>query len=176
VTTYAALLRGINLGSRNRVAMPDLRELIAAIGGTEITTYVQSGNVVFKSNEPPARLGPEIERRLEADLGVSAAVLLRSRSQLAKVVADNPFGRSEPSALHVTFLAEIPARTKVRALDPERSKPDEFRCIRQEVYLHCPDGYGRSKLSNAYFERQLGVAATTRNWNTVTALAELAAQ
>jgi uncharacterized protein (DUF1697 family) len=176
VTTYVALLRGINLGARNRIAMPELRELIAALGAEDVTTYVQSGNAVFASAETAARLGPELERRIEQDLGVSARVLLRSGSQLAKVIAGNPFGTRDRSALHVTFLAGAPERTRVRGLDPERGAPDEFRCLRQEVYLHCPNGYGRTKLTNAYFEKQLGVAATTRNWKTVTALADLAAR
>jgi uncharacterized protein (DUF1697 family) len=176
VTTYVALLRGINLGARNRIAMPELRELIAALGAEDVTTYVQSGNAVFTSAETAVRLGPELERRIEQDLGVSVRVLLRSRSQLAKVVAGNPFGARDPSALHVTFLAGAPERAKVRVLDPERGAPDEFRCLRQEVYLRCPNGYGRTKLTNAYFEKQLGLAATTRNWKTVTALADLAAE
>jgi uncharacterized protein (DUF1697 family) len=156
--------------------MRDLRELMAALGAEEVTTYVQSGNVVFKSAKTAARLGPEIEQRIERDLGVSAKVLLRSRSQLAKVVAANPFGKRDPSTLHVTFLAGVPPRAKVRALDSDDAKPDDFRCLRQEVYLHCPNGYGRSKLTNAYFEKQLGVPATTRNWKTVRALTDLSAQ
>ena len=82
-------------------------------------------------------------------------------------------GRSR-QRLHVTFLAEKPDVARVRELDPERAEPDEFKVVGQEIYLHCPNGYGRSKLTNAYFEKKLGVAATTRNWKTVTKLAELA--
>jgi len=174
--TYAALLRGINLGARNKVSMADLRALFAALDAEDVATYVQSGNVIFKSRAGAAELTHAIEQRISRDLGLSVTVLLRTKAELAKVLADNPFagGAREPAKLHVTFLAETPDRARVRRLDPEGAEPDEFRVVGQEIYLHCPNGYGRSKLSNAYFERQLGVAATTRNWRTVTKLAELA--
>jgi uncharacterized protein (DUF1697 family) len=174
--TYVALLRGINLGARNKVSMQDLRALFESLGADDVTTYVQSGNVVFRSADPAANLAPEIQRRIQRDLGLDVKVLLRTRAQLAKVVSANPFarGKRDTSMLHVTFLDEKPERARVGALDPERFAPDELRVLGREVYLHCPNGYGRSKLSNAYFEKQLGVAATTRNWKTVTALGELA--
>jgi uncharacterized protein (DUF1697 family) len=170
---YAALLRGINLGSRNKIAMADLRDLFERLGAEDVSTYVQSGNVVFASSVPQAGLARAIEQRIAADLGLEIAVLLRTRAQLAKLLRANPFAGEGDSALHVTFLAETPARARVRALDPARSEPDEFRVAGREVYLYCPKGYGVSKLSNAWFEKQLGVAATTRNWRTVTKLAEL---
>jgi uncharacterized protein (DUF1697 family) len=175
-TTYVALLRGINLGGRNKVSMADLRALFASLGAEEVATYVQSGNVIFKSADASAKLIEATERRIRRDLGLSVTVLLRTRPQLAKVLAGNPFANDEREAtkLHVTFLAAKPDRTRVRELDPERAEPDEFRVAGQEIYLRCPNGYGRSKLTNAYFEKQLGVAATTRNWKTVRKLVELA--
>ena len=171
--TYVALLRGINLGARNKVAMADLRELVVATGGEDVRTYVQSGNVVFRSpSRSAAKLERELEKRIQADLGLEVTVLVRTNAQLGALVAGNPF--DDPSEVHVTFLAEKPAAARVRELDPERSPGDEFRVDGGEVFLRCPNGYGPSKLSNAYFEKQLGVAATTRNWRTVTKLAELA--
>jgi uncharacterized protein (DUF1697 family) len=172
--TYVALLRGINLGRHKKVSMQELRALFGSLGAEDVATYVQSGNVVFRSADAPGKLIEAIEKRIRRDLGLDVTVLLRARPQLAKVVSGNPFGRRELTKLHVTFLAEKPDRTRVRELDPDISKPDEFRVVGQEIYLCCPNGYGRSKLSNAYFEKQLGVAATTRNWRTVTKLAELA--
>lgn len=175
--TYVALLRGINLGARNKVAMADLRELVAELGGKDVATYVQSGNVVFKSPaRGPAALSRALEERIDAELGLRVTVLVRTPAQLAKLVAGNPFAtdRRDPITLHVTFLAETPKRAQVRELAARDFAPDELRVSGQAVYLHCPNGYGRSKLSNAYFEKQLGVAATTRNWKTVTKLAELA--
>lgn len=176
-TRYVALLRGINLGARNKIAMADLRELFENLGAEDVTTYVQSGNVVFRARTARAQLAGQIERRIARDLSLEIRVLVRTSPELAKLAAGNPFAQtqSDPLKLHVTFLAETPAAARVRALDATAFEPDEFRVAGREVYLHTPNGYGRSKLSNAYFEKQLGVAATTRNWKTVTKLAELAA-
>ena len=174
--TYVALLRGINLGAHKKVSMQDLRALFADLGAEEVATYVQSGNVVFRSADSPGELTEAIEKRIRRDLGHDVTVLVRTQRQLTKLVAANPFAdrTSEPTKLHVTFLADKPDSARVRKLDPTAAEPDEFSVIGQEVYLHTPNGYGRSKLSNAYFEKQLDVRATTRNWRTVTKLAELA--
>jgi uncharacterized protein (DUF1697 family) len=174
---YVALLRGINLGARNKVSMADLRELFANLDCQDVSTYVQSGNVLFKSSVAgPADLSQTIEKRIHRELSLSVTVLVRTKEQLAKVVARNPFAAdgSDLTKLHVTFLAHLPDRARVRELEAKQFEPDEFRVAGQEIYLRCPNGYGRSKLSNAYFEKRLGVAATTRNWKTVTTLAELA--
>jgi uncharacterized protein (DUF1697 family) len=176
VKTYVALLRGINLGGHNKVSMADLRALVASLGAEDVATYVQSGNVIFKSGDGPGNLIEALEKRIGRQLGLSVTVLLRTQPQLANVFAGNPFANAgrDSTKLHVTFLAEKPDRARFRELDPERAEPDEFRVAGREIYLHCPNGYGRSKLTNAYFEKKLGVAATTRNWKTVTKLAELA--
>ena len=172
---YVALLRAVNLGSRNKVSMGDLRATLADLGFEDVSTYVQSGNVVFKARGgKPADLARSIEERIRRDLGVGTTVLLRTGAELAALVAGNPFTQADPASVHVTFLAEKPGAAAVRGLDPARSDPDEFRVAGREVYLLGPNGYGRSKFTNAYFEKQLGVAATTRNWRTVTKLAELA--
>jgi uncharacterized protein (DUF1697 family) len=170
-TRYVALLRGINLGARNKLAMADLRALVADLGAEEVETYVQSGNVVFTSGNSASALTRQIEERIRRDHGHEIAVLLRTGAELEKLVAGNPFLQAgkDPSTLHVTFLADAPGRAPIEA-----PGSDEFRIVRREVYLHCPNGYGRSKLSNAFFEKKLGVVATTRNWRTVTTLAELA--
>ncbi len=171
MATYVALLRGINLGARNRIAMADLREVFGALGAEDVSTYLQSGNVAFRSTKSAVDLERAAERRIADDLGLDVAVLVRTGAQLAKLEAGNPFN---PAESHVTFLAEKPDRARVRALDPARGAPDELRVVGREVYLRCPNGYGRSKLTNAFFEKQLGVRATTRNWKTVTELARLA--
>ena len=177
MTRYVALLRGVNLGARNKVSMADLRTLIESLGAEDVQTYVQSGNVVFKSRvRRAASLAGDIEQRIGRELGLEISVMLRTSKQLAEIVAGNPFEASEADGtkLHVTFLAEAPKASLTNALEQEAFEPDEFQVKGREVYLHTPKGYGRSKLSNAYFERQLGVAGTTRNWNTVRKLAELA--
>lgn len=177
MSRYVALLRGINLGSRNRVSMGDLRQLFAGLGHTDVTTYVQSGNVVFKpAHEDADEVRAEIEERIARELGLDVTVLVRREEELTRIVAANPFvdRGADPSALHMTFLAGDPDPERAKRLDRSAGAPDEFVIDGSEIYLHCPDGYGRSKLSNAFFEKQLGVAATTRNWRTVTTLQELA--
>jgi uncharacterized protein (DUF1697 family) len=174
--TWVALLRGINLGARNKVSMADLRALVSGLGAEDVTTYVQSGNVVFRSSDGRTDLSQAIEGELRRLLGLELRVLLRTSAELCELVAGNPFAAREPDPikLHATFLAEPPDSGRLRSLEEKACGPDEFRVARDTVYLHCPNGYGRSKLSNAFFERRLGVAATTRNWRTVTTLAELA--
>ena len=176
MTTYVALLRGINVGGRTKVGMDELRRLFVALGHPEVKTYLQSGNVIFRSTvEEASRLAGEIEGRIGRDLGVTVTVLLRTKDDLAQVVANNPFlGRETDDAkLHETFLADAPERERVARLETPAGEPDELALVGREVYLHCPHGYGRTKLNNAYIERRLGVAATTRNWRTVTALYDL---
>jgi len=157
--------------------MPDLRTLFVGLGSEDVATYVQSGNVIFKSPaDSPAELIHKIEERISRDLGLNVTVVLRTKAQLARILAGNPFAKNgrEPANLHVTFLADKPERGRVSELEAGQFEPEEFRIVGHEIYLHCPNGYGRTTLSNAYFEKQLNVAATTRNWKTVTKLAELA--
>ena len=172
--TYVALLRGINLGARNKISMAALRELFEELGARNVRTYVQSGNVVFESARSARDLRERIEQAIDRELGLDVRVLLRSARHLVDVVRNNPFSTHDGASLHVTFLEKRPKQSRVHELDPKQFLPDEFRVVGAEVYLHCPNGYGRSKLSNAFFESRLDVAATTRNWRTVTALAELA--
>lgn len=173
---WIALLRGINLGARNKVAMADLRALFEELGADDVSTYVQSGNVVFRSARSRAELGQAVVEGISERLGLELTVVLLTKAELARLEQGNPFASSEPDPvkLHVTFLAERPQAGRVRELGKLEFEPDEFEVAGTAVYLHCPQGYGRSKLSNAFFEKQLGVAATTRNWRTVKALAELA--
>jgi uncharacterized protein (DUF1697 family) len=156
--------------------MPRLQELFADLGDDGATTYLQSGNVLFRSATPREELTRTIAREIRREFGLEIAVVLRTKSELGATVAGNSFAerQSDPTKLHVTFLATAPRRDLVAALEQNRFEPDEFRVTRKAVYMHCPHGYGRSKLSNTFFEEALGVVATTRNWRTVTALAELA--
>lgn len=176
MTRYVCLLRAVNVAGK-KVVMKDLAALFADLGHTDVVTYIQSGNVVFTSpSEQPSELARTIEERLEADLGQTAAVLLRSAEELDRIAAQNPFLEDGPdtSKLHVTFLASAPDPDRVQALGPGVVGPDSFRVLGREVFLHCPEGYGRSTLINSFWERRLKVAATTRNWNTVLKLLELA--
>jgi uncharacterized protein (DUF1697 family) len=176
VPTYVAMLRGINVGGRNRIKMPVLEALFAGLGHTDIVTYIQSGNVVFTGrSKSAAAVIRGIEERITSELGLDVKVLLRSRDELAGVAAGNPFLRAGADAarLHVTFLAGIPDAALVRTLEAFAAGPDEIRVRGRDAYLHCPDGYGNTKLNNAFVEKRLQATATTRNWNSVTKLLEL---
>ena len=172
---YVALLRGVNLGARNKVPMPALRAAVEELGFDEVATYVQSGNVVFRgaAQREPA-LVRSLERTIHRAFGLDVAVLVRTGAQLARVHADNPFLRRDPATLHVTFLADRPSAAARRGL-PDDNGPDRLALRGREVYLWCPKGYGRTKLTNAWIEARLGARATTRNWRTVVTLGELSA-
>ena len=175
--TYVSLLRGINVSGKNRIPMTDLRALYARHGHTDVVTYVQSGNVVSRAGTRSARA---VERSLAAaivaDLGLDVAVLVRTPTELRRVLEHNPFvvRGADPTKLHVTFLATEASRAVTAALDGNEFEPDRFRVQGREIFVSCPGGYGRTVINNAWFERKLGVTATTRNWNTVSKLVELA--
>ncbi|MEW6581846.1 MAG: DUF1697 domain-containing protein [Actinomycetota bacterium] len=168
-----ALLRGVNVGGRAALPMAGLRDLVASLGHADVRTYLQSGNVVLS----PATAGAAaLERQLEAAIaerfGLDTRVLVRTAAQLEAVVDANPFpaALTDPASVHVLFLARTPAADAVARLDPSRSPTDAFEVRGREVFVHYPHGAGRSRFTGAYVERVLGVAATGRNWRTVTAL------
>jgi uncharacterized protein (DUF1697 family) len=179
VPVYVSLLRAVNVGGR-KLPMADLRSLYKHQGHHDVVTYVQSGNVVSRSaTRTAAAVARAIGAAIEAELGLEVEVLVRTPAELERVLAANPFlgGRHtnpDPKTLHVTFLAVAPAATRVADLDGSAFAPDEFRIAGREIYLSCPHGYGTTKINNAWFERKLAVAATTRNWRTVGKLVELA--
>ena len=174
---HIALLRGINVGGRNKLPMKSLASLFEDSGCTEITTYIQSGNVVYSV---VAQLVPKVVGRVEAaiqrDFGFQIPIVTRTQEELAAVIGSNPFLKSgaDEKELHVAFLAQAPNQTRIAQLDPKRSPPDEFLVRGQEIYLRYPNGLGRSKLTNAYFDAKLGTVSTIRNWKTTGKLLELA--
>jgi uncharacterized protein (DUF1697 family) len=176
--TFIAVLRSINVGGRNRVPMADLRALMSSLGFGDVTTYVQSGNVVFTAAGSRQAIAGAIEEQISAELGLAVPVIVRSKRQLQGIVAGTPFAGLDvdPKVLHVTFLAQRPEPGGVAELAGRAGQfgTDECEVIGEDVYLYCPGGYGETKLSNAFLERRLGVTATTRNWRTVTTLAEMA--
>lgn len=165
---YIALLRGINVGGKNRVPMPELEECFRGLGATEVRSYIQSGNVVFRRSTVPERA--EVEAALNASFGLNLPVVIRTGEEMARVEADNPYPEAEASQLQVFFLGDLPEATKVAGLDPQRSPGDRYQVFGREIYAHCPNGFGRTKLGIDYFERKLGTMATARNWNSVRTL------
>jgi uncharacterized protein (DUF1697 family) len=177
VPVFVALLRGVNLASHNRVAMADLRRVLAGARHEDVSTHLQSGNAIFRSAQrSAAAVERSLEELLAAELDLRIDVIVRTPAQLADVVSDNPFlaEGAAPKSQYVAFLKEKPAAAAAAALDPARFEPERFLLRGRELYLSYPNGYGRSKMSGAYFERVLKVPATVRNWNVTSALAELA--
>jgi uncharacterized protein (DUF1697 family) len=174
---HVALLRGINVGGKNLVPMAELAALFTDAGCAAVRTYIQSGNVVF---EPPQEargdLAALLAQRIEARFRFAVPVVLRAAEALDRVLGDNPFlaEGADTQLLHVMFLAGEPAPAAVARLDPERSPPDRFVVSGSEIYLICPNGLARTKLTNAYFDRTLATTSTVRNWRTVGKLLEMA--
>jgi uncharacterized protein (DUF1697 family) len=173
---YAALLRGINVGGKNKLAMKDLIAIVEEGGCTEVATFIQSGNVIFRATPAIAKTLPAaISRRIEDRFGLRVPVMVRTGPQLEAVIANNPYVRAgvEKKMLYVSFLADKPSDQAVKSLDPARSSPDTFHVSGQEIYMHLPNGAGNSKLTNAWFDSRLATVSTARNWATVLRLTEL---
>ena len=176
--SYIALLRAVNIGPRNKIAMADLRDLVAALGFADPRTLVNSGNVVFSG---AVRSSSAIERQLEAAakerLKLETVVMVRTRAEWARLVASNPFRDEavrDPGHLLAVLLKNSIAPARVKALQSAIVGRERVGGDRGHVYAVYPDGVGRSKLTLAVIEKHLGVPATGRNWNTVLRLKELA--
>ena len=176
MTTWIALLRGINLGSHNRVSMPDLRAALADAGYEEVRTYVQSGNVVLDGDASAAELERDLQALIADRCGVDTPVLVRSAEELAGVVERNPFAEiaDDPKRHQVSFLSAPPADDVVRGLLDADLAPERVVVDGREIHAWHPAGIQRSPLANRLTDKRLGVTATARNWRTVTALHELA--
>jgi len=178
VQTCIALLRGINVGGKNKIRMADLSAFFERLKYRDIRTYIQSGNVVFRmSNGPSDKIAARIAKAIDDRFGYEVAVIARTAGQMRATVAANPFLKErgiDTDKLHVTFLAREPAPELVSALGGISYPPDRFAVIGHDVFVHCPVRYGGTKLSNAFFERKLKVPATTRNLKTVLTLVEMA--
>ena len=170
------LLRGVNLGPRNRLAMPRLREELAAAGFEQVSTYVQSGNVVLSSRAAPARLARSFRALLAERFALDVEVIVRTREELAEVVRRNPLAdvAVNPKRYQVSFLEREPDPAVVRALGELAAGDERFAAIGRELYAWHPDGVARSKLWAKLAGPSLGVPATARNWSTVTSLLALA--
>jgi uncharacterized protein (DUF1697 family) len=175
-TAYVALLRGINVGGKNKLPMSDLRTLFTEAGCDDVQTYIQSGNVVFRGEPDMIAALPEtVTAQIAARFGYRTPIVVRSAAQMDDVIWHNPFiaQGAKDDELHVLFLTEAPDARRIAPLDPDRSPPDTFAVRGQEVYLRLPNGMGRTKLTNDYFDRILATTSTARNWRTVTKLRAL---
>jgi uncharacterized protein (DUF1697 family) len=175
MATWVVLLRGINVGGANRLAMADLRNLMTDLGHTGVSTYIQSGNaIITSSREDRAEMASEICDSIAANFGPVVSAVLRTPDELRASLAANPF-TSEPigTRVLVTFFAEPPKPGDVALLERDRFVPDRFEVIGSELYGYYPNGAGRSKMTLDYFEKKLHVRGTARNLNTVAKLIDL---
>jgi len=174
--SYICLLRGINVGGNRIIKMADLRELLKEEGFEQVKTYIQSGNIVFQSPvADPNALADRVAGAIQRQFGFDVPTVVISPDSLEAVVRQNPFLEPDVDikALHVTFLQNQPDEAQVKSLATLDFAPDKMVVSSNHVYLFCPGPYHKTKLSNAFFEKELGTSATTRNWKTVLKLQEL---
>ena len=148
--------------------MSDLASMFEDAGCNNVQTYIQSGNVVFVADKKVAsQISTTILKSIVRKFGFEVPIVTRSADEIKRVVNNNPFlPASDEGILHVAFLADVPKVAPAKSLDANRSLPDEFRLIDCEIYLRCPNGFGRTKLTNAYFDSKLETTTTIRNWRT----------
>ncbi len=174
MNTYVSLLRGINVSGQKKVGMKELQKIYESLGAKSVKTYIQSGNVVFQYRDlNNSELINRIEKKIKQHFKFDVLVLIRTKDEFRKLIENNPFSQKDTTKLHVTFLSDTPAKMVIDDIDKIKDKSEKFSIFSKEIYLFCPNGYGKSKLSNTFFERKLQVSATTRNWRTVTALFDI---
>ena len=176
---YITLLRGINVSGQKKVKMNDLKSLYEGLGLQGVVTYIQSGNVIFNSqNKDSAELKASIEKAIQKKYEFNAQVVIRTTTEISSVIKNCPFGsvdlEKEGTKVLVTFLSSKPSKSRIEEVLKFVVEPEILVSKGTEIYLYCPNGYGKSKLSNTFLEKKLGVGATTRNWKSVNALCELA--
>jgi uncharacterized protein (DUF1697 family) len=176
--THVVLLRGINLGAHNRVPMTELREHLSGLGYGDVRTLLQSGNVVLHADVPPERLAREIEGEVAARFGVKSPVVVRTREQLAAVVALDPLREfvENDKLYQVSFLSGEPSGEAIEKLAGIDVEPERFVHVGREIYAWHPKGIHSSPLARMLSDKRLGVTATARNWSTIAKLLELASE
>ena len=177
---YISILRGINVSGQKQIKMADLKLLYEELGFRNVVTYIQSGNVIFSYNGDAAvDLKFQIEKAIEAKYKFFVPVIIRTKFEILDVINNCPFDtidlEQNGTKILVTFLSESPPESTIDALMGHVNSPEEMVLRNREVYLYCPNGYGKTKLSNSFIERKLGVVATTRNWKSTNKLYELCA-
>lgn len=178
--TYISILRGINVSGHKIIKMDALRNLYENMGFSNVTTYVQSGNVIFSGQDIGIRvLEKQIYQQIEKEFGFQVPVILLSIEMLKHIIDNNPFvedNNKDKSFFHVTFLSSIPEKYDSNIIKDKKQDDEDIAFSNYAVYLYCPNGYGRTKLTNNFIESKLKVGATTRNWKTTQELLKIAEQ
>lgn len=176
---YISLLRGINVSGRNMIKMAELTKLFESLGYKNVQTYVQSGNIVFKSEDNDTiAISDKVEKAIKSRYGYDVSVLSFIAEELKDIIKNNPLLKHDninEEYLHVTLLKDIPDKDKLVKFTINKDDNEIYIINGKVIYLYCPNGYARTKLSNNTFEKKLGVIATTRNWKTVNKLLEMTA-
>jgi uncharacterized protein (DUF1697 family) len=176
--TYLAILRGINVSGQKLIPMKELKTLFEALNFQHVSTYIQSGNVLFRAEAADVRaLAAQIESSIQERYQFQVPVLIRTPGDLQAAIGRNPFlqlSNPDTDKLHITFLADQPTQARIDQVSSGQYAPDQCHISGREVFLYCPQGYGRTKLSNTFLETKLGVKATTRNLKTVRQLISMA--
>lgn len=175
--TYIAILRGINVSGKNKIAMKELKTMLDGAGYKNVETYIQSGNVVFGYDGVDENtLAQQISKLIKNTFGLDVPVLVRTVADVEQTYANNPFLNKagiDAEKLHITFLADVPTQENIAKANTYSYQPDEFIISERNVYVHCPQSYGNTKLTNTFFENKLKTTATTRNLKTVAKLIEM---
>jgi len=178
MTTYISMLRGINVGGHKKIKMDTLKQLYVELGYTNVQTYIQSGNVIFQTQDIDAvNLAKSIAKQILEITGLEVPVLVLELDEMKRIVENNPFNldsTKNTASFHITFLSAIPDTTSVEKLKSTDYGEDHFELLDKAIYVYCPTGYGTTKLTNTFFENKLKVTATSRNWKTVNELVRLA--
>lgn len=176
---YIALLRGINVSGKNLLRMNLLKEIFEGLGWERVTTYIQSGNVVFRAADTATDMMEErIREAIRIKAGLEVPVMVIEHGVLEKILQANPLTEElaeQPDKLHITLLSADPLPERLEGIDPEKFLPDRFRASGRAIYLFCPNGYGQTKLTNTFFEGRLKLTATTRNLKTLSHLLSISA-
>jgi len=174
MTTFISILRGINVSGHNKLKMEALKELYTHMGFSEVQTYIQSGNIIFQSVDTNTQLlGKRIALKIFDTFSINVPVLILSVEELKYILQNNPFindPAKDSAFIHLTFLSAIPERTDIEKLTSKNYLPDEFKWMDNVIYLYCPNGYGKTRLTNTFFESKLKITATTRNIKTANEL------
>jgi uncharacterized protein (DUF1697 family) len=177
---YISILRGINVSGQKMIKMDALKQLYVEIGLKNVTTYIQSGNIVFQCEKKSSQdLEQKIHKKILEQFGFEVPVQVIELASLQKIIKANPFQKDklkDAAFFHITFLSGTPKKTTMEKIIPETYSPDEFKLMGQTIYLYCPNGYGTTKLTNTFFENKLKLSATTRNWKTTNELVKIAEQ
>ena len=172
---YISLLRGINVSGQKKIPMKELQAMYKSLKFKNVKTYIQSGNVLFETSTISiSTLQKKIEKKIKEVFTFDVVVLCYTIQEWKKIIKNNPFKSEDEGRIYVTFLSDIPTKKPMDEINKVKNELEEISIIERAVYFFCPTGYGKTKLSNNFFENKLKVAGTTRNWKTVNTLLSLA--